>query len=99
MDFGLSLRWILRWLLTWLSLVVRLWLISILSLQEVVSLLREPCWRADIVHAYREVNRCADFLAKKGHLVSSYDWAVLESVCPGLGILLADDVRGSVLPR
>lgn len=68
-------------------------------LQEVVSLLREPCWRADIVHAYREANRCADFLAKKGHLVSSYDWVVLESVCPGLGILLADDVRGSVLPR
>lgn len=70
-----------------------------LLLQEVVSLLREPCWRADIVYAYCEANRCADFLAKKGHLVPSYDWVVLESVCPGLEILLADNVRDSVLPR
>lgn len=47
------------------------------------------------------VSGCADFsfLAKKGHESSSFDWVVFDSVCPSLGLLLANDVRGSVLPR
>lgn len=60
-------------------------------IQEIGALLNHPCWRVSFVHAYREANRCADFLARKGHLAPSFDWVLVDVVCPMLGLLLADD--------
>lgn len=51
------------------------------------------------MHTFREANRYVDFLAMKGYSATSFDWIVVEVVCPGLRLLLANDVRGSVLPR
>lgn len=65
----------------------------------ILELLRLPCWKTTVVHAYREANRWADFLARKGQLVPSFDWVLVGSACPKLGLLLADDLRGSLLPR
>lgn len=68
-------------------------------LDEIIWMLKDPGWRTSIVHSYRETNFCADFLAKKGHEATSFDWVIVEDVCPSLGILLANDVRDSVLTR
>lgn len=68
-------------------------------LNEIFLFLCDPSWRVVVVHVFREANRCADFLVRKGQLASSFELEIVESISPLLGILLADDVRGSVLPR
>lgn len=63
-------------------------------LHEIVSLLNQQDWSISV---FREVNRCADLLARKGH-GASLKWVLLDSVCPTLGLILADDARSSLLP-
>lgn len=67
--------------------------------QDILSLLRDLSWCTSVVHTYREGNRGADFMARQGVSASTFDWVVVDYVCHSLGIILADDVRGSVLPR
>lgn len=69
-------------------------------LQHISCMLRDPSWRTSVVHTFRETNGCADFLARKGHeSSSSFEWVVLDRVCPSLGLLIANYVRGTLLPR
>lgn len=68
-------------------------------LHDIIGMLRLPSWDTSVMHAYREANRCADFLARKGQLEPSFEWVLVDNVCPTLGLLLADDMRGSMLPR
>lgn len=35
-------------------------------LHDIIGMLRLPSWDTSVMHAYREANRCADFLARKG---------------------------------
>lgn len=58
----------------------------------VISLVRDPMQRVSIVHTYRETNRCADFLARKGYSASSFDWIYVQKMCHVLGLLLANDI-------
>jgi ribonuclease HI len=45
-------------------------------LGEIIDLLQHPNWETSITHVYREANRCADFLANRGHS-SSFDGNML----------------------
>lgn len=67
-------------------------------LQEILLLLQEPGWRVSVTHVFCEANRCADVLARRGLSASSFDFSVVDTVYPLLGIVLADDARGTALP-
>lgn len=55
-------------------------------LEEILLELQHSDWRASVSHIYREVNRCADYLAKQT-LHASFVLVLLDSVSPMLGIL------------
>lgn len=65
------------------------------SLTEILAQLHQSNWRTSVVHIFRETNH---LLARQGH-VSYFDWTIVNVCSPGLGMLLADDHRGSSLPR
>lgn len=66
-------------------------------LEDIITELRLLDWRPTITHVYREANRCADHLAKQG-LQAATEWVLIDVASPLLGMLLADDSRGSCLP-
>lgn len=70
-----------------------------LLMQEILLLLQRPCWRMAAIHTYWEANRCVNFLARQGHMALSFDWVLVDAMSPSLGLLLADDIRGTCLPR
>lgn len=67
-------------------------------LKEISSFLDDCTWRVTTMHSFHQENRCADYLGRSGLLASSFDFVMIKSVCLMLGILLADDVRGTMLP-
>lgn len=63
-------------------------------LHEVLELLKLLDWHASVSHVFREANR----LAHRGHS-SSFECTMIDQSFAPLRILLADDYRGSCLPR
>lgn len=58
-------------------------------LDDIIAILQQQDWRSSVSH----------FLANLGHTPLSFDWVVVDSVTPPLGLLLAEDARGCCLSR
>lgn len=51
-----------------------------------------------LVYAYREANRCADFLANHGHY-AKFECVLVDTIFPSLDLSLANNVRACVMPH
>lgn len=67
-------------------------------LMEVLDLLRMSYWRSSVSHVFRDGNRCADYLANKGHS-SSFVWTVFDRAISSLALILQEDALSRSFPR
>jgi hypothetical protein len=68
------------------------------SREELLNLLNLLDWVDTIQHCFREVNSCADFLAKKG-FNASFSLVLINFDCKFLQTLLVLNGKGVVIPH
>jgi len=56
-------------------------------------------WHTQVIHTWREGNRCADWLANFSLSLDSWNLVVLESPASELQRLIYDDIFGACIPR
>lgn len=66
-------------------------------LDEVSRLIEEENWEVQVLHIFRETNRCADYLANLGHS-GSFDCVNYSEAPSNLKMMPDDDARGVCLP-
>lgn len=69
-----------------------------LLLDEALALLSSSDWDCSFRHVYREVNFCADTLARMGHS-GGFQWTLLDVAPPQVSLALATAVLGVATTR
>jgi len=67
-------------------------------IRRIQELLRRD-WHTQVIHTWREGNRCADWLANFSFSLDSWNLLVLETPPSELRRLLFDDISGACMPR
>jgi ribonuclease HI len=66
--------------------------------QRIQEILRRE-WHTQVIHTWREGNRCADWLANFSLSLNSWNLVALESPPNELQNLMFDDISGACMPR
>ena len=72
---------------------------TIPSLVRRIQEILQRDWHTQVIHTWREGNRCADWLANFSLSLDSWNLVVLESPPNGLQRLIYDDISGACMPR